>query len=1242
MTQHVSSLNLASEHPALPLITMNSKVIEEKARGLEIDSRLKLNKLTDAVMTKFESSYPSNTLRPDLRNQIEECICKKLPDLHTPDHPTYALMIRRAIEELNDGKGSTMEAISKFILEGVEDLPWAHASFLSHHLSKLSESGEIIKVSENCYRLPGEKSNSLPKRGLKKKRKKRHYHGSEGDREHNVEEGYLFEKKQMLKEDKQSQNLEIAVNGELSGGQRHQIKEIEDQNRSQELQIEQIGKQRQEKQKINVTDQQQIPEEQRFQVNDKQNLAQGVRDKKSEEEKDEQRSIEAIEEQIHHDGRQIVMTENQDRAQRHQIEEIEDRDELEERQLQVIEEKQADEQHDVFEEQIKQVQQLEVVENHNEAKQNKVESIEEQNQEQKGDMIVEKYPSQVQKNKQQDEVRSQQRQTQRHEIEVIVEEQIGIVEKNNVTGEQIQERVGDVIQDQCQGKEQQSELIEVQNLPCDHVIKDIEKQIQLQEEEILLIEKLIEPQEQKSEVIEEQNEPRTEMRINMIGPSDMQSSKEPEKHKAIVMTEGSLTSQRLDNDGFKLLSQVKCIELLQRTKKIQEKLMDIIYSKSERAVSKDDTLKLVIEEQENEILKDPEQWQIEFSDPKRPPGFDEEVSPELFLKHKQLKLSGQLEVPTAWSKPTRTSTDVLTNSEQLENEQQPELGNSDRGFELHSTTMEAESDRQEESISKSLNMDSRQLEMEKQLDLGEEHECQISQLQNSIQESPVELQLTVLKQSCERQQPSQRQQWWKTGSQASKALESDSVDVKKSECQLLTLGQQQRQLRPRGQRPSVSDSGNMKAPKCQHMQDQKPGNRIQERPIELETSKLDQSGQTLAQTLGQLQRRQLRPRGQQLSNSGQSTALKSQDQQPGNWIQERPIELEPAKLAQSGQTLAQTLGQLQRRQLRPRGQQLSNSGQSTALKSQIEKRQLDPQGQGVFQNKLSSSQHQHELQQLQHKVQGRPLKSNPDVDTAMGKYPSDDKHHHKQQTPERQGLGRPHEKMKNEDQTTSVLFPTAHQNGQSRQLRPRDQDASQLKLAVNDTKKKSLSKHQHKQQKPLKRKGRGRPPKLKPDLDVAMGARQQLKRHKGWGRPPKSKGDADQSTMVLLPIDDQNPYKHQQAGCQGQAKRPTPKAKEDALVRVSTPLDHQDHNELQQHQEHPPKKRGRGRPPNPKPALSTMTMDVLFPSQQQEQPQHKKRGRPPKRKLDVVSAPQRKRRGRGRPSNAGWKNPKTV
>ena len=60
-----------------------------------------------------------------------------------------------------------------------------------------------------------------------------------------------------------------------------------------------------------------------------------------------------------------------------------------------------------------------------------------------------------------------------------------------------------------------------------------------------------------------------------------------------------------------------------------------------------------------------------------------------------------------------------------------------------------------------------------------------------------------------------------------------------------------------------------------------------------------------------------------------------QDEQPENRIQERPIELEPATLNQSGQTLPQTSGQLQQRKLRPRGQQLSNSSKSTALESQV-------------------------------------------------------------------------------------------------------------------------------------------------------------------------------------------------------------------------------------------------------------------------------------------------------------------
>lgn len=142
-----------------------------------------------------------------------------------------------------------------------------------------------------------------------------------------------------------------------------------------------------------------------------------------------------------------------------------------------------------------------------------------------------------------------------------------------------------------------------------------------------------------------------------------------------------------------------------------------------REMSKDDTLKRVMEEQVEEILKEPEQQQIGFSNPKRSPEIEVETLPELFRKRrKKLNICGQREVPKGWPKPTRTSPDVIANSEQLENEQQPEFGNSDRGLELDLPTMEAESDRQEESRSKiSINLDSRQLEMEKQLDLPEGH-----------------------------------------------------------------------------------------------------------------------------------------------------------------------------------------------------------------------------------------------------------------------------------------------------------------------------------------------------------------------------------------------------------------------------------------------------------------------------------------------------------------------------------------
>lgn len=73
-------------------------------------------------------------------------------------------MIQRAIAELNEEGGSTQEAISKFIREQFDCLPLAHESFLSHHLKKLSESGEILSASNNCYMLRAEDNDYVSRR----------------------------------------------------------------------------------------------------------------------------------------------------------------------------------------------------------------------------------------------------------------------------------------------------------------------------------------------------------------------------------------------------------------------------------------------------------------------------------------------------------------------------------------------------------------------------------------------------------------------------------------------------------------------------------------------------------------------------------------------------------------------------------------------------------------------------------------------------------------------------------------------------------------------------------------------------------------------------------------------------------------------------------------------------------------------------------------------------------------------
>ncbi|GMJ03711.1 hypothetical protein HRI_004040300 [Hibiscus trionum] len=111
-------------------------------------SSLRMN-LKDAIIAELSSSTnPSMAIDPEL---IDLRLQQLLPTLQTPIHPPYSSMIRQAILKLNDDCGSTEEAISMHLEKEYRGLPWAHASFLSHHLNKLCSSGELICVSNERY-----------------------------------------------------------------------------------------------------------------------------------------------------------------------------------------------------------------------------------------------------------------------------------------------------------------------------------------------------------------------------------------------------------------------------------------------------------------------------------------------------------------------------------------------------------------------------------------------------------------------------------------------------------------------------------------------------------------------------------------------------------------------------------------------------------------------------------------------------------------------------------------------------------------------------------------------------------------------------------------------------------------------------------------------------------------------------------------------------------------------------------
>ncbi|KAJ0450842.1 putative linker histone H1/H5, domain H15, winged helix-like DNA-binding domain superfamily [Helianthus annuus] len=134
-----------------------------------------MEKLQEALI-QFTHSNP-NLFPNDANNSypllIQHCFPKFFSDFQTPNHPPYAAMIYKAIQELNKKGGSSEKSISDHIQKEYTDLPWAHSTLLKHHLEKLCDRNEICITDKQCYLLAGIESESRNKSSKPSKKHKK-------------------------------------------------------------------------------------------------------------------------------------------------------------------------------------------------------------------------------------------------------------------------------------------------------------------------------------------------------------------------------------------------------------------------------------------------------------------------------------------------------------------------------------------------------------------------------------------------------------------------------------------------------------------------------------------------------------------------------------------------------------------------------------------------------------------------------------------------------------------------------------------------------------------------------------------------------------------------------------------------------------------------------------------------------------------------------------------------------------
>ncbi|KAH0681737.1 hypothetical protein KY289_019489 [Solanum tuberosum] len=130
-----------------------------------------MDKLREGIV-KMSNSEPNAPLSETQNSILQQHLDRYMSDLQTtPDHPPYAWMIEKVLQELDEEGGSNEDSISEFIMKNNDSLPRAHTTMLKHHLEKMCERGEIVMIDGGRFLLPGDSENSNPTRKGKSKKR---------------------------------------------------------------------------------------------------------------------------------------------------------------------------------------------------------------------------------------------------------------------------------------------------------------------------------------------------------------------------------------------------------------------------------------------------------------------------------------------------------------------------------------------------------------------------------------------------------------------------------------------------------------------------------------------------------------------------------------------------------------------------------------------------------------------------------------------------------------------------------------------------------------------------------------------------------------------------------------------------------------------------------------------------------------------------------------------------------------